>query len=230
MIFVLSLSVLQWIVLAQVFKMLRLMYTGDVTHANGVLSIMAMLTCAALAGLPLLCEYAVIAGIADGVSLLPSNDYLPLWFLGGAGVLTVVVFGLRLYWQSRNPTENAGFFAVGANATALMVGLYLLFVVSDQLAFYSPPRDDAGMVNWGFFRERGDVKDVECRSDIIVVKGLNSKAATYRCPIDGLAVIGRYTGTPIFPWPAYSEGTSRELGAELRKLKVESVKLKNSNE
>lgn len=54
-----------------------------------------------------------------------------------------------------------------------------------------------------------------------------SDVATYRCPLDGIAVMGRFTGTPIVPWPTYTEGTSHQLAVEVRKMQRSAIKLED---
>lgn len=228
MVFLLSLTVLQAIVMVQCFRTLHLIQSGALKRTEGMLTAFGMMAAGALVSFPLLQEFATVSAFASGKPVSPHGDYLPLWFLGFGGALAVAVFGLRLHRQRTNP--NAGFFAVGANASGIMVGVYMLFVVADQLMFFAPPREDAGMLNWGLFREQGAVKDIQCQSDMLVVKGLDSDTATYRCPHEGVVVMGRFTGTPIVPWPTYTEGTSHQLAVEMRKMQRDAIKAEGTHE
>ena len=146
MVFLLSLTILQAIVMVQCFRTVILIQSGALKRTEGMLTAFGMMAAAGIMGFPLLQEYATVAAFSQGKPVSPQGDYLPLWFLGFGGVLAVAVFGLRLHRQRTNP--NAGFFAVGANASGIMIGLYMLFVVADQLMFFAPPRQDAGMLNW----------------------------------------------------------------------------------
>ena len=84
------------------------------------------------------------------------------------------------------------------------------------------------MLNLALFREEGDIKDVKCEQDMVVIKGMDSDVATYRCPSTGILAMGRLSGTPIVPWPAYTEGTSRDLPRVMRELMKNSVKPEGS--
>jgi hypothetical protein len=224
MVFVLSLAVLHAIVVVQLFRTLVLIQEGALKRREGMLTAFGMMAAVTLISFPLADEFLTLVAFSHGAPIAPQRDYQPLWFLGLGGVLALVVFCFRLHRQRRNP--NAGFYAVGANALGMMVGLYMLFVVADQVAFFVPSREDAGMLNWGMFRGKGVDPDIQCQSDILVVKGLDSDAATYRCPHEGLVVMGRFSGTPIVPWPSYSEGISNKLAAEMRKIKLDAVNIK----
>ncbi len=65
---------------------------------------------------------------------------------------------------------------------------------------------------------------------MLVVKGLDSDTATYRCPHEGVVVMGRFTGTPIVPWPTYTEGTSHQLAVEMRKMQRDAIKVEGTHE
>lgn len=226
MAFLLSLTVLHWIVLVQCFHTMQQALAGAGGRNERMLSTLGMLTSAGLMGFPLVSELLTVAAFSDGKPISIQGDYLPLWFLGAGGALALVVFGLRLARQRKHP--GVGFFAVGANAAGLAIGLYMMFVVADQLAFFAPPREDAGMLNWGLVRQQGLVNDIQCDSDLLVVKGIESDEATYRCPHEGLVVMGRFTGTPIVPWPSYTEGSSHQLATEVRKMHRSAVKVEDA--
>lgn len=222
MLFLLSLSILQFVVLVECVRTVGLIRSGELNRTKGLLTAFRLLAIAALISFPLLQELVMVAAFAEGKPVSMQGSYLPLWFLGCGGALALALFGQRLYRQRTTP--SVGFFAVGANAAGVMVGLYMVVVVADQMMFYAPPREDAGMVNWGLFREQGSVKDINCESDMLVVKGLDSEAATYRCPLEARVVMGRFSGTPIVPWPTYTEGTSRQLTVEVRNMLRDTVK------
>lgn len=218
MVFLLSLMVFHAIVLVQFVRTGGLIRSGGLRLPEGILTAFGMLIASALMSFPLLQE---VSTASERSVVSPRGDHLHLWSLGLGGALAVAVFGLRLYRLRKEP--NAGFFAVGANTSAILIGLYMLVVVADQLVFFAPPRDDAGMVNWSLFREQGRVTDIQCESDILVVKGLDSDSATYRCPHDGTMVMGRFSGAPFVPWPAYTEGTSHQLAVEVRKMQRSAI-------
>ena len=209
MVFLLSLTVLQWIVFVQCFRTAGLIRTGAIKRTEGMLTAFCMLAAACLTSFPLLQEFVSAISFSEGKPISIQGGYLPLWMLGLGGACAVATFGMRLYRQHANKTT--GFLSVGVNLSGVMIGLYLLFVVTDQVMFYAPPRQDAGMLNWGLVQELGAVKDIQCSSDMLVVKGLDSEIATYRCPHNSVVIIGRFSGTPIVPWPSYTEGHSIEL-------------------
>jgi len=227
MFFFLSLTILQWIVMVQCFRAVSLLRTGALNQTEEMLTV-GMLASAALISFPFLQEFITVGTFSEGKPVSPRGDCNPLWFLGLGGVLALAVFGLRLYRQRMN--TSAGFLAIGANASGIMISVYMLFVVGDQMIFFAPPREDAGMLNWSLFREQGLVKDIQCQSDMLVVKGLDSDTATYRCPHEDVVVMGRFTGTPIVPWPTYTEGTSHQLAVEMRKMQHNAIKVEGIHE
>lgn len=152
MVFLLSLVILQWVVAVQCFRTLGFIREGAVKRSEGMLTVFGMMAAAALVSFPLLLEFVTVAAFSQGKPVSPRGDYVPLWFLGAGGLLAVLVFGLRLHRQRLN--ANAGFFAIGANASGIMIGLYMVFVVADQVLFFMPSREDAGMLNWGYSDRR----------------------------------------------------------------------------
>ncbi|CAJ0807647.1 MULTISPECIES: hypothetical protein [Ralstonia] len=221
MVFLFSLLVVEYLALVQVLRAPSLIRSEALPPRVAWVTAASMMFGAMLASMPLLLEFSQAARMENGESIsLTSNSYLDLALLGIGGLLAIGSFGYRIYFQRRKPA--AGFWSVGANAMGLLVGTYFVFVVADQLAFFAPPRDDAGVVSWGYFSSLGTVKDVQCDRDVLIVKGINSGLATYRCP-RGI-VLARFSSMPIAPWPAYSEGESAQLAAAVKKLHAEAVK------
>lgn len=221
MVFILSLLVFQAIVIIQCIRTAKLIHAGSLDRFEGGVTILGMMASTMLMGFPILQEIGTVAVFSQGKPISPSPDFLPLWFLGFGGALAVGVFGFRL--RRQHAASNGAFFKIGANVFGIAIGAYMLFVVADQLLFFLPSRQEAGMVNWAIFRAEGTVKDMQCQSDMLVVKGLESDTLTFRCPNGGAMVMGRFSGTPIVPWPNYSEGASHQLAIELRKMLRNSV-------
>lgn len=171
---------------------------------------------------PVAMELATLAAIDRGEPVATDGGFLPLWHLGAGGALTLLVCGYRLFRLGRQQAPSI--LEAGANVYGVLMGLYMAFVVIDQLAFFSPPADDAGMVNWSFFQETAHITDIQCQSDMLVVKDADSPVAIYRCPDEGALVFGLYTGTPIVLWPNYTEGRSRQLATAMQKLYSEAKK------
>lgn len=171
---------------------------------------------------PVAMELATLAAIDRGEPVAMDGGFLPLWHLGGGGALTLLVCGYRLFRLGQQQAPSI--LETGANVYGVLFGLYMAFVVIDQRAFFSPPAEDAGMVNWSFFQETAHITDIQCQSDMLVVKGADSPVAIYRCPDEGTLVFGRYTGTPIVLWPNYTEGHSRQLATTMQKLYSEAKK------
>jgi hypothetical protein len=73
-------------------------------------------------------------------------------------------------------------------------------------------------VSWAFFRDR--VTDIHCNSDMLVVNGMSSTVATWRCPQGPQMVLSRYSSTPIIPWPGYVEGSSSQLAPVMQAIKA----------
>jgi hypothetical protein len=148
-------------------------------------------------------------------------DYIwPLWCFGCAGLLAVASAAYRLF-RSRH---HATFLSTGLPAVILFFGVYLLFVTFDQAVFF------LSMPNVGFMNieDEKDALDVQCprltldQYQYLVVKDYQTRVATYRCPKPAAVIFGRYTATPIIPWPDYIEGTSQEVPKTIRRWKKEA--------
>ena len=219
MLFLVCITIIQIVAIIQCVYSTQLVRSRSITQGQALFSNGLMLLAAVLITLPIFIEYIAVLLFAKGSSVSMNGNYSVLWFLGIGGALAVLAFGLRLFAVHSFKERPPQFLAqTQTNYMGIAVGFYMLFVVADQIIFYQPPRDDSGMLSWSFMREEGMVKDVHCESSMLVVAGLETGTATYRCPHDGLVVMGRFTGKPIVPWPHYTEGTSQQLAIEVRNL------------
>lgn len=164
--------------------------------------------------------YIELAGATRDIPLLwfisafAGKESLTLPILAAGALACLAYFGLRITQRH----SAATLAAVGVDMTYLLVGLYMAFVVVDQITFFEPSKKDAGMVNWELLGEVAKVNDVHCDSPLLIVKGMDGDVATYRCPNRAGIVLGRYSAKPFIPWPHYTEGESLELALALRDI------------
>lgn len=223
MVYLFCIAVIQWMALAQFINAIKALPDARTPDGRArMLTAWAVILTAMLLGAPLALEVAQVAAFSNGKGVSPGRDYLPLWFMGAGSIAALATFGYRLRQQMRS--KDAPFFAVGANIFGAMIGLYVAFVVMDQLMFFAPPRQDAGMLNWAIMKEDPALHDIHCEADMLIVRGIDTGTATYRCPYVVQMVFGRFSGTPIVPWPGYTEGTSAALARTIQTMQREAIK------
>lgn len=168
---------------------------------------------AMLLGIPITVEVARTAQFLNGIPITPDSPISFAWLTLIGGAWGLGLFGWRA-WQQR--LSNPSFMAVGANVLGLAFSSYMAFVAIDQFMFFAKP--DSGMLSWGVLSELSNehVKDVNCAQPVIVVRGVDSDTATFRCP--GPLVIGPYSARPFVPWPDYTEGESKQLAVAIKTL------------
>lgn len=222
MVFLLAVSAFQWIAIVQTTRAYLRMQSGEITGFEAALTSTGMMSAAILIGSPLLIEFATVAAFDNGHSIaVDAENRTPLWLLSTGSCIALVVFGYRLYKQRSQQSTN--FFAIGANVSSLVIALYICGVVVDQWTFFGSPDNDAGMVNWGALKQMTDIRDMQCNSDLLVVKDVESENVTFRCPHQPVVILGRFTGRPIVQWPSYTEGTSHDLAVALRKISASAA-------
>lgn len=175
---------------------------------------------AGLLSAPIILEVAQAMAFADGKPVSLGGALRALWFMGAGALVVLSVFCYRMAKQIMSKTSH--FFAVGANVFGLLIGLYLAFVVTDQLSFYRSFKD-TGMLSWAIMKDDPSLRDIRCESDFLIVRGFDSGIATYRCPTPLQLIYGRLSGAPIVPWPGFTEGKSAELAHALKKLQNEAI-------
>lgn len=165
----------------------------------------------------------VLLEVADAVT--GRNSVLALYSgaISGAGAaLGLLVFGVRgwrLRWESA-----PGFWAVGSNVLGLVLSLYMGVVALQHEAFYMGHHsDDVGMANLGYLRESGEVSDVQCPADLVIVKDVRSGRGAYRCPT--VFVLGKFTDKPFIPWPGYIDGESAQMAAAVSMMYREAERV-----
>lgn len=173
---------------------------------------MAMLP-ATLLGMPMAFEVIRTARFEGGMPIAVDSPLSFPW-LTLLGAACGLLFFCRRAWLQRK-TQPA-FGSVGVNVIGVLMSAYMAFVALDQMMFFTG--EDSGMLNWSAVRELSDVevKDVSCAQGIIVVRGLSTGTATYRCP--AAVVIGPYSARPFIPWPSYTEGESQQLATAIQTL------------
>ena len=180
----------------------------------------ALLIAAGLLSAPIILEVAQGIAMKSGKPVSLGGKLRPLWFMGAAAVLILSVFSYRMATQVKAKTSR--FFAVGANVFGLFIGLYLTLVVADQLSFYRSFKD-TGVLSWTHMKDDPALRDVQCDSTVIIVRGFESGLATYRCPMPLQIIYGSLSGAPILPWPGFTEGKSAELAQALKKMQNEAT-------
>lgn len=181
---------------------------------------------AGLLSAPIILEVAQAMAFANGKPVSLGGKLRTLWFMGAGALVILSVFSYRMAKQAKAKTSH--FFAVGANVFGLLIGLYLAFVVTDQLSFYRS-FEDTGMLSWAIMKEDPSLRDIRCESDFLIVRGFDSGIATYRCPTPLQLIYGRLSGAPIVPWPGFTEGRSAELAQALKKLQNEAIHIPGKN-
>ncbi len=221
MVFLASVSILGWLSLMPYF--VRAFRGPGLTRPEFALAAVSFMgTAAALA--PVMLELGMVGREASGASIsLDQSATLQLVLLATGGVLSIIAFAARLLRLRRAP--EARFSSVGVNTLGLAIGVYLCVVVVDQVRFLRASGDDVGMLAWSIVRTefRDTVKDVRCDSEVMIVRGVESGVATYRCPHLPQITLARYSATPIFAWPAYEESRSAQLAQALRQLTPDSA-------
>lgn len=195
------------------FRSFRRYARGELNANRTLHAVATAMFPALLLGLPLAIEVMRSMRFQSGVGIAVDSPVSFPWLtLLGAGC-GLAFFGLRA-WRQR--TVHPTFGAVGVNVIGLLMSAYMLFVAVDQILFFTG--EDSGMLGWGAVRELSDVeiKDVDCANAVMVVRGLESGTATYRCPT--AVVIGPYSARPFIPWPSYTEGESQQLAAAIKAL------------
>jgi|GEM_PF-5271494 len=222
MIYLVAVAVVEWIALVQMVRMPLMLEAGLMSRVMVALTTLGIMVTALLLAAPMLMEIVQIHSLIDGHSISMNDEHmLPLWFMGSGSLIALTSFGYRLWVQSRS--HEAGWLAVGQNVMGVMVGVYMMVVVADQLFFYAPHRADAGMLNWSIMKRTKGLENIVCDSDTIVVKGIDSGVATYRCPQNGFMIFERYSGAPIIPWPSYVEGSSAKLASEIKAMQKSAI-------
>jgi len=218
MLFLASLAVVAWLCILP--SLLRFLQPESMSPAETALRILSLVACLTTTA-PVAMEFAQLMRQADGQPLpLGQTSTLPLSLLGVGSALLVIAFSGRLWLQRLSP--DARFLSVGANTIGLVIGLYLAFVVADQVTFLRGAGDDVGILSWALVEPEfaETVKDVRCDSPLMLVRGTETDVATYRCPHLPQFTLARFSATPIFAWPAYSEGHSPALARAIRDMRA----------
>lgn len=52
------------------------------------------------------------------------------------------------------------------------------------------------MLSWALMKEDPTLREISCESDFLIVRGIDTGIATYRCPTPLQLVYGRLSGAP----------------------------------
>ncbi len=171
----------------------------------------------------------ILNGIAlqsgDGVRMDGTEWHLWLSIIGC--VVGILTFGFSL-WKRRFKAQK--FIQFGADVIGLMICVYISFAIIDHLVFFNVKANDAGIVNWAFFKEaKKKISDMKCDKNMILAKNWKQGEVTYRCP-HLIIVLGQYSQRPFVPWPDYSQGISTELAIALNDMFSGAMKSEKSSE
>ena len=172
-----------------------------------------------LQGLPMALEVIRAVQFQGGIAIAPDSPVSFPWLTLAGAACGLAFFGRRAWLQR---LSRPAFASVGVNVMGALMSAYMAFVAVDQILFFTG--EDSGMLGWGAVRELSDVqvKDVSCTHAVMVVRGVESGTATYRCPV--AVVIGPYSARPFIPWPSYTEGESQQLAAAIQALHQTAAK------
>lgn len=221
MLFLLALSAIQLIAVVHTLKMMRGLAAGNKSNRGMIVATVGALLGTSVIGIPALGEFARLIAFSSGKPVSWNSEQSALWFLGMGALCALIAFGYRANRQRHDP--DAGFTSIGANVLGVLLSLYFLVVVVDQAMFFGASDGSGGMVNWKLVEESGAVKDMTCESGVIVVQSSEADVLSFRCPYESSFVLGRYSSKPIFPWPSYSEGQSRDLATFMRDIRRNAV-------
>ena len=222
MVFLGAVCVLMWLVIGLCLRAL-FRSQSELDRRRASLSILMLLIPTILISLPIVIEFYKISQFINGNGVTTGQPYLPMSLIGSGGIILLAAFLHRLARQRKQ--SAIGFLSVGATVIGLAIAGYMTFVATDQFLFYVPNSANAGVLNWQYFSEMAP--DVVCESPILLVKDVDQKIATYRCPAPLQMVLGRYSGAPFVAWPSFREGQSEALAIALRKVSADAYKLEN---
>lgn len=221
MFYLLSITAIQWQSLFIVFSAMKKFFKHSEGRSNQLILITCVLISATLLVSPVMFELVAMSDFESGKGVALSSDNNPIWLLLLGSVITLCLYTYRLYYQHKAGTST--FLSVGPNFLGILIACYMAFTAIDHLIFYQG--DDAGFLNWSFFRDYKEISDVNCDSEIMLIKGMKSGTITYRCPQPNQLLLGQLSSNPYLPWPGYREGTSTELVPALEQLQAESKNL-----
>lgn len=215
--YLLACLVLLFDTLAQILRAFsRLDVASGIAGLNGLAKAWAQLPLTLLASAPVFALFLDAAGDLSGKGIQPTSGLVSVWMsLVGAG-LFLLLLGRRTWSQSREG-QALGFWGVGRIVGCVLACGLILISTTKQLAFVDRT---AGAIGFTYFRDK--VSDMICDADVLLAK-LDLDAGgpvEYRCPTS--FVLNRYSSAPFVPWPDYSEGTSAQLGAQLKEM-IESA-------
>lgn len=97
----------------------------------------------------------------------------------------------------------------------LLIGVYLLFVVGNQIWFFRAGPGRAGQVDPAWLN--GLVPPTQrCALGPIAIRGVGTARVTYRCPAPTSLVFGQDTPAPFAPWPGYRQAVSTTVARAAR--------------
>jgi hypothetical protein len=119
------------------------------------------------------------------------------------GVISLVLFGAKLYGKIRQPAKDQGVgLVLGMTLWAVLASVYVCLTTIDHFVFFHD-REHTGLIDVNFSGEQ-----MTCSGGVILVR-VKGDTAVYRCPQS--IRLGRDYAAPFVPWPSYVEGSSTKL-------------------
>jgi hypothetical protein len=136
-------------------------------------------------------------------------NWTPIFYLA-FGVISLLLFGMKLYGKVRQPAGNQDVGMVfGMTLWAVVASMYICTVTIDHLSFFRD-REHTGQMDVSYSGEQ-----MTCSGGMILVR-ITGNTAVYRCPQS--LRLGRDYAAPFVPWPSYIEGSSTKLRAKIDAL------------
>lgn len=222
MFYLLALAIAAWLLLSKSFTMMSAWRAGALSAHRYVVLTLSTAFITSLASAPMLLAFYDADQEVNGHPISLNIGMRSMIWASLAGSLAgAVLFGGLLLKQRRQTSLTHT--AVGVNTLGLLICGYLAFAAGDQLQF-SANHDGTGVLNVEALKQQGSAKEVNCERGWVLVRDIEAEEVEYRCPTGIL--LGVFSDTPFAPWPSYTEGSSRTLGADIKALTRNTVKVK----
>lgn len=129
-------------------------------------------------------------------------NWTPVFYLA-FGLISIILFGVKLYGKIRQPAKNQGVALVmGMTLWAVLASVYISLTSVDHLIFFRD-HEHSGQMDASYSSQQ-----MTCSGGMILVR-IKGDTAIYRCPQS--VRLGRDYSAPFAPWPSYVEGSSTKL-------------------
>ncbi|MBB5546596.1 hypothetical protein A8H39_01910 [Paraburkholderia fungorum] len=190
---------------ANLLAAVRYVQRGTGTFASGMLGAGHMVACL-VSSLGFLFGMELLVFDRDGGIAGDAYNWTPVFYLA-FGVLSLILFGVKLYGKLREPAQNQGVgLILGMTLWAVLASIYIFLTTVDHLIFFHD-RERSGQMDVSYSGEQ-----MTCSGGMILVR-IKGNTAIYRCPQS--LRLGRDYAAPFAPWPSYVENSSMKLRAQI---------------